>query len=196
MEAGQLRRVFGGLALRVVKIRRHGNHGAKNVLVKTVFGAETQGRQNLRAHFHRAFLPGNRAHLDHARRIDQGIRQAGCISNVRQAPPHQALDRCNRVARVCALLLQGLAPNLAALRVQIAHHAGQQNRARRIGQAFGHPVTHRSDQRMGGAQVDADRNSPLVRIGRLARFGNLQQCHKKISSARQSARPGRVGIFR
>ena len=125
MKARQLRRVFRGLALRVIKIRRHGNHSAKNIVVKAVFSAKTQGRQNLRTHFHRAFFPGNGAYLHHTRRIDQGIRQAGCIDDVRQASPHEALDRCNRVARVCALLLQGLVPNLTALRIQVAHHTGQ-----------------------------------------------------------------------
>ena len=39
-------------------------------------------------------------------------------------------------------------------------------------------VAHRSDQRMGRAEVDADGDPPLVRVGRLAGLGNLQQGHQ------------------
>ena len=49
-----------------------------------------------------------------------------------------------------------------------------------VGQALGHPVAHCSDQRMRGAQIDADGDASLVRVGRLARFGNLQKCHVAI----------------
>ena len=55
-----------------------------------------------------------------------------------------------------------------------------------VGQAFWHAVAHRGDQRMGGAEVDADSHAPLVRIGRLAGFGDLQQGH----GARRALGPG------
>ena len=173
-----MRRVFRGLALRVVKIRRHGNYRAKNIVVKAVFRTKAQRRQYFCAHFHWAFLAGNSAHFDHTRCVDQGVWQAVCISDIGQASAHQSLDRGNRVTRVCALLLQSLLSDLAALRIEIAHHARQQDCACCIGQTFGHTVTHSSHQRMRSTQVDADGNAPLVWIGRLARFGNLEQGHK------------------
>ena len=49
----QFGRVFGGLALCVVKVSGHGDHGTKQVVVKTVFGALAQGGQNFCGHFNR-----------------------------------------------------------------------------------------------------------------------------------------------
>jgi hypothetical protein len=38
-------------------------------------------------------------------------------------------------------------------------------------------AAHGGDQRIGGAEIDADREPVLVGRHRFARFGNLQQCH-------------------
>ena len=54
--------------------------------------------------------------------------------------------------------------------LEVAHDRRQDHAALRVGQAFGHAVAHRGHQRMRGAQVDADRDAALVRIGRLAGF--------------------------
>jgi hypothetical protein len=40
-------------------------------------------------------------------------------------------------------------------------------------------------ERVGGAQVDADRKLALMRLGRHARFGNLQQRHRISPSIRR-----------
>ena len=69
---------------------------------------------------------------------------------------------------------QRLAANLAPLPAKVAHHRRQDHVALAIGQALGHAMAHRSHQRMGGAQVDAHGNAPLVGVRRLARFRNLQ----------------------
>ena len=65
---------------------------------------------------------------------------------------------------------QRVEADLAALLVEIAHGRGQQHAALVVGQAFGHAAAHGRDERMRGAEVDADRKAALVRIGRLARF--------------------------
>jgi hypothetical protein len=39
-----------------------------------------------------------------------------------------------------------------------------------VGQAFGHAVAHGRHERMRGAEVDADRDAALVRVGRAAGF--------------------------
>jgi hypothetical protein len=72
--------------------------------------------------------------------------------------------------------LQGslrLSPNFSATTGQVAHHRGQDDDALRVGQTFSHAMAHTSHQRMGGAQVNAHRNAPLVRVGRFAGLGNL-----------------------
>jgi hypothetical protein len=60
--------------------------------------------------------------------------------------------------------------DLASAFLEVAHDGRQDHPALRVGQAFGHAAAHRRHQRMRGAQVDAHRDAPLVRIGRLAGF--------------------------
>ena len=68
---------------------------------------------------------------------------------------------------------QGVVADLAPATRQVAHNRGQQHPALAVGQALGHAVTHGGHQGMRGAQVDAHRDAPLVRVGGLAGFGNL-----------------------
>jgi hypothetical protein len=44
-----------------------------------------------------------------------------------------------------------------------------------VGQALGDAVAHRRHQRVRRAEVDADRDAALMRVGRTTRFGDLQQ---------------------
>jgi hypothetical protein len=46
-----------------------------------------------------------------------------------------------------------------------------------VGQAFSDAMAHCGNEGMRGAKVNADGNAPLVRVGRLAGFGDLQQRH-------------------
>ena len=48
---------------------------------------------------------------------------------------------------------------------------------RLVVQHYGKAGAHRCHQRIGRAQIDADRQPMLVRRGRHAGFGNLQQSH-------------------
>ena len=61
---------------------------------------------------------------------------------------------------------------------QVAHHGGQDGSSLVIGQALGHPMAHRSHQGVGGAEVDAYGNAPVVRVGRPTGFGNLKKGHE------------------
>ena len=178
LQAGQLRRVFGGLALGVIKIGGYGDHRAKNIVVKTVFGTKTQRGQNFSAHLDGAFFARDGVHFDHSWRVDERVGQVLGVGHIGQAAAHQAFDRDDGVGRVGALLGQRVLPDLAALGVDITHRAGQQDLALAVGQAFGHAVAHSSYQRMRGAQVNTDGNAPGMRVGRLPGFRNLQQGHK------------------
>jgi NAD-specific glutamate dehydrogenase len=81
------------------------------------------------------------------------------------------------VGRVFGLEGAGIEADQTALAFHVTHHRRQQHPPLGVGQAFGHAMAHRGHQRMGGAQVDAHRDAALVRVGRLAGFGDLQQRH-------------------
>ena len=51
IQARQLRGIFSGLALGVVKVSGHSDHGTVQVVVEGVFGAVAQRGQNFGAHF-------------------------------------------------------------------------------------------------------------------------------------------------
>ena len=59
---------------------------------------------------------------------------------------------------------------VATAAFEVAHGRRQDDAPVVVRQAFRHAVPHGRDQRMGGAQIDADGNAPLVRVRRLARF--------------------------
>ena len=60
---------------------------------------------------------------------------------------------------------------------QVSHGGWQDHAPLPVGQALGEAVTHCGDERVRRAQVDADRDAPLMRIGRCAGFGYLQESH-------------------
>ena len=97
--------------------------------------------------------------------------------DVGQSASHEALDRDDGVARIFRLGSSGVVANLALAAFKVAHDGGQQHPACIVGQTLGNAIAHRSHQRVRGAQVNTDGNAPLVRVGGLAGFGNLQQRH-------------------
>ena len=173
-----MRRVLGGLALGIVEIRRHRDDRAENLVVKAVFRPVAQRRQDLGTDFDRAFFAGHGLQRDHAGLVDQLVGQLRAVDDIVDATAHQALDRRDGVLWILHLRGQGVETDLAAgdavVVHQVTYHAGQQHAALRIGQALGHAAAHAGYQRMGGAQVNADGDAPLVRIGSLPGFGNLQ----------------------
>ena len=110
-------------------------------------------------------------------RIGQLVRRG----NIAPAAPHEALDRGNGVGGILLQIGDGVVANLASAALGIAHDRGQQHPALRVGQAFGHTIAHRGHQRMRGAQVNTYRQAPLVGLGGLAGFGDLQQRHGILS---------------
>ena len=58
--------------------------------------------------------------------------------------------------------------DLACVVFEVAHDGWKDRASLRVGQAFGHAVANRGHQRVGGAEVDAHRDPPLVRVGRIA----------------------------
>ena len=174
MQARQPRRVLGGLALRIVEIRRHRDHGPDQVVAQTVFGPVTQRRQDVGTDLDRRFLSGRSVDGEHAGLVDEAVRQAPAVGHVLQVAAHEALDRGNRVLGITLHRLHGCGADLAPAIGQVTHDRRQDDPALLIGQAFGRAAAHRGNQRMGGAQVDADRQPALMRVRGLTGFGNLQ----------------------
>ena len=177
VEPGQTRRVARGLALCVVEVGRHGDDGTHQRPAERGLGAHAQHLEDLRRHLHRALDAGHGAQLQHARRIDEVVRQVLRVRDVLHAPAHEPLDRGNGVARIARLLrlraVAHLDPGTA-----IAHHRGQQRPPLRVGQHLGQAMAHGGHQRVGRAQVDAHRQTVLVGRRRHAGLGNLQQRHQ------------------
>ncbi|MPM63602.1 hypothetical protein SDC9_110483 [bioreactor metagenome] len=169
VQARQLGRVLGGLALGIVEICWHGDHRTIDVVVEAVFGAKTQRGQNFRAHLHGGFLPAcglDRHHALPGQRIGQRIT----VGNVVEATAHQALDGCNCVLWVAGARAQRVVTNLPAVVGHIAHDRRKQHPALVIRQAFRNAVAHGCYEGMRGAQVNAHRDPPLMGIGGLTGF--------------------------
>jgi hypothetical protein len=174
VQTGQPRGVLGGLALRFVEIGRHGDHGTHQIVAERVFRELTQRRENLRRYFDRALHAVDGANLHHARRVDEIVRRVFGPFHFRLAAAHEALDRDDRVTRIARRFGLGGASNTAAALLQIADHRRQQHMAVRVGQHFGHAAAHRCDEGVGRAEIDTDRETPLMRRRRHAGFGDLQ----------------------
>ena len=180
MDTGEPGRVFGGLALRIVEIGWHGDDRAVQVCVEAVFCALAQRGQDLGADLHRRLHAVRRGEADHAALpafLHEVVGQLVSTSDVGQGTPHKTLGGGHGVARVLRLGQHSLVADLATTALQVAHHRRQQQAALGIGQAFGYAALHGGHQGMRGAQVNADRDAPLVRVGGLAGLGNLQKRH-------------------
>ena len=194
VDAGQLGRVLGGLPLRIVEVRGHGDDGAVEVVVERVLGAIAQGGQDFGADFHRRFLAGAGLQDHHAGGLlsSAPAKRYGSFSRLAMSArprPMKRLTEAMVFSRIVGLRRLRVVADLAPAVFQVAHHRGQDHPALAVGQAFGHAVAHRRHQRMRRAQVDADGDAPLVRIGRLAGFGNLQQCHVSSEATCRCHRP-------
>ena len=124
IKTGQLRCILGGLALGVVKIRRHRNDRAVDVIVKRVFGALAQQSQNFSADFDRTFFTGNGLQRHHAWLVIEVVSHLLAAPNIVDAAPHQALGRRNCVAGILHLRGQRIKANLRAPAIQVTHYAG------------------------------------------------------------------------
>ena len=179
IDAGQLGCILGGLALGIVKVRRHGDDCTIEIVVERVFGTEAQGRQNFGTDFHGRLGAVHGFDGDDAAVIGlEAIRQLLGRFDISQASPHEALGRADSVGSILRLRGLGIKTDLSAAHFHVTHHRWQQHTPLIVGQALGHAVAHCSDQRMRGAQVDTYSNASLVGIGGLAGLGNLQKRHE------------------
>jgi hypothetical protein len=174
IQAGQPRRVLGGLALGIVEIGRHGDHRAGQFAAQRGLGPVTHRLQDFRRDFHRALDAGDGPQLDHALRVEEIVRQGFDVGDVLAAAPHEALDRNNGVLGIDRLLGLRVVADLDAAIYGVGDHRGQQGPAHGIVEHHAHAAPDRRHKGIGGAEIDADRKPMLVRSRGLSRFRNLK----------------------
>ncbi len=177
LEAGEIRGVLGRLPLRIVEIGGHGDDGARELAAEARLGSSAQRPQDLRRYLDRTLDAGACGEPDHSGLIDEAVRKAAGVGQVREAAAHQPLHRNDRVLRVARLhRLRGVPDVDAGL--AIADDRRQQRMAALVRKHDGDAVAHGRDQRVRRAEVDADRPLALVRRGRSIGLGDLQQRHQ------------------
>ncbi len=173
IQAGQLGRIFGGLALGIVKVGRDCDDRTIEVIVERVFRTVSQRSQNLGAHLHGRLFTQHRLQAQHTCVIHKTVGQLVGPMHIGQAAAHETLDGGDGVLRVTGQRFLRRVPHLATTIGQIAHDGGQNDPALVIGQTFGHAVAHSRHQRMGRSQIYAHGDAPRMRVGRLTGLGYL-----------------------
>jgi hypothetical protein len=95
------------------------------------------------------------------------------VGYVFQPTAHEALERSQGVLRIMGLVVLRYKTDLPRSALQIPNNRRQYNTTLLIWQALGHSMPDGCHQRVSGAQVDSNGNSPLMGVWRLARFRDL-----------------------
>ncbi len=157
-ESGDLAGVFGGLALRVVEVRRHGDDGLGDGRAQIGFGGLFHLTQNHRRHLGRTMFLA--LHLDLAiagRRCGHFVRhQFFFRADFRVLAAHEAFDREDRVLRIGDGLTLGRRADKALAVTRECDHRRRGPVAFRVGDDGRFAAFHDSHARIGRAQVNAD----------------------------------------
>jgi len=105
------------------------------------------------------------------------VGKRAVLGDVGHAAPHEALDGNDGVGRIVGLRRARAIAHLDAAVRKVAHDRGQERAAFLVGDDFGQAAPHGRGERVRSAQVDAHRELSLVRRGRFARLGDLQEGH-------------------
>jgi hypothetical protein len=160
VQAGDAAGVLGGLALGVVEVRRHRDHGFRDGFAEVVFGGLLHLAQDVGGHLLRRQLLA--AHFDPGVAVVGGHDLVGHQVDVLlhfllgELAADQALHRVQRVARVGdgLALGRGADEDLAVFLVGDDRRRGA--RAFRVLDHLDVVAFHDGDARVGGAEVDAD----------------------------------------
>ncbi len=166
-EARQAPRIARGLALRIVEIRRHGDHGAVHHILKIFLGPTFQLAQNERGNFRRREHAIAQAHANHifAGRIDAERKNLQLVLHVGGTAPHQAFHRIDRALRIASAGGAARAsptmiePSASTLTTE-GHSGVPYGPGIHFGAAF--PLVLVSDQAVGGAEINADGASHVL----------------------------------
>ncbi len=174
MQARQPGGVFGALTLGIVKVGRDGDHYAVQLARQRFSGTRGQRLENIGRDAHR--VQQARSGGDHRQAVFarlQLIRQmrVACL-DVGQRAAHHALNRANGISRIVDRIAARLKAHPVALRL-IVHHGRQQVTPVAVRQRLCLAATHGSHQRVCCTQINARRQTTLVRRGTHARLTNL-----------------------
>ena len=157
-QAGYLAGVLGGLALGIVEVGRHGDHGLVHLVAQIGFGRFLELAQDQRRDFRRRVLlvAGLDLHVV-LRSADDLVGNDLLFAGHFVVPAaHEPLDRKDRAARVSDRLALGRLADQRLALVGKRHHARRQPVALLVGNDLGLFAFHNSHDRVGGSQIDPD----------------------------------------
>jgi hypothetical protein len=157
--------VLGRLALRLVEVGWHGDHGAADGSLQGELRALPEDPQNFGRNLHRALHAGRGADLHHARSIDEVVGRVLDVRHVLEAAAHEALHRHDGVPGIGGLPCLRRVSNLDLALPDVAHDRRQERPPERVGQHRRAAAAHGGDEGVGRAQIDAHREPLLVRRG-------------------------------
>ena len=166
MQARQTRGVFGALSLCVVKIGRNGDHYAVQIAAKRRRRARRQRFEDISGNTNWVQQTGRRG--NHRQTVFTGlqlirqVRVAGL--DICQRAAHHALYGADGVGRIARGVGAGVIANRVTL-LLVVDHGRQQMAALLVGQRFRLAAAHGRHEGIGGAQVNTDRQTTLVRCG-------------------------------
>ena len=164
LEAGDLARVLGRLALRVVEIGRHRDDGLGDRLAEIVLGGLLHLLEDEGGDFLGAVALAGDIDADVGAVVDDVVRhELALVADLLVPAPHEALDGVDRVLGVGDhLVLRRLADHALALGRK-AYDGGSSALALGVGDYDGLPAFHYSHAGIGGAEIDPDYSTHTIR---------------------------------
>jgi hypothetical protein len=151
-------RLLGGLALRVVEVGRHGDHGARDRLTQILLGRLLELLEHHRRDLRRrvVLVPDLDADVAVGRGNDGVGDHLHLLAHLVVAAAHEALDRKHRVLGVRDRLALGDLPDEAFARLGECHDGRRETAAFGVGDDDGPAAFDDGDDGVGRAQVDSD----------------------------------------
>jgi hypothetical protein len=158
LEAGDLTSVLGGLALRVVEVRRHRDDRLGHRLSQVLLCRVLELLQDHRGDFRRRVLLAGSAHarIAVARAHDLVRHHLHLLAYFVELAAHEPLDREDGVLRVGDRLPLGHLSDQPFAGLREGHDRWRQTSAFRIGDHDRFAALHHRDNGVRGAQVDTD----------------------------------------
>ena len=166
VQACQTRGVFGALTLCIVKIGRNGDDYAVQIAAKRRRRARRQRFKDVGGNANRVQQTGRgRNHRQAVFTGLQLIRQMRIAGlNIGQRAAHHALYGADGVGRIARGVGAGVIADRVTL-LLVVDHGRQQMAALLVSQRFRLAAAHGRHEGIGGAQIDTNRQTTLVRCG-------------------------------